>query len=355
MRLAVILPNWVGDVVMATPAIRALRELVGPGRFTGIMRPYVADVLSGSPWFDHTILYSKKPPSKQSSGASPNADFSWPIVRQRLQDARLDAIVLLTNSLRTGWMAYRSGATRRIGTSGNFRSLLLTARIREAHALPAIDGYLEVAKAAGAVVASKNLELHTTRADEAAADAVWNRLKLPDEARQIAVLNTGGAFGAAKDWPADHFAALARRLAEDRGLHVLVNCGPAERETARRVAAAAIHPRVLSLADEPDLPIGLAKAVIRRAGLLVTTDSGPRFFGVAFGVPTVALFGPTDPRRTPTFAPHESCISLGLECQPCMQRACPLKHHRCMVDLAVDRVFAAAIAAQDARWNSSAA
>ena len=77
--------------------------------------------------------------------------------------------------------------------------------------------------------------------------------------------------------------------------------------------------------------------------------------GVAFGVPTVALFGPTDPRLTPTFAPHESCISLGLECQPCMQRACPLKHHRCMVDLAVDRVFAAAIAAQDARWNSSAA
>jgi heptosyltransferase-2 len=156
----------------------------------------------------------------------------------------------------------------------------------------------------------------------------------------VAVFNTGGAFGAAKDWPAEHFAALARRVAEHRAMHVLINCGPAEREAARAIAAAARHPHVVSLADEPNLPIGLTKAAIRRAGLLVSTDSGPRFFGVAFDVPTVTLFGPTSTEHTRTFAPHETSISLGLDCQPCMARSCPLKHHRCMRDLSVDRVYA---------------
>ncbi|HMP06785.1 MAG TPA: glycosyltransferase family 9 protein, partial [Lacipirellulaceae bacterium] len=82
------------------------------------------------------------------------------------------------------------------------------------------------------------------------------------------------------------------------------------------------------------------KAVIRRAKLLVTTDSGPRFFGFAFGVPTVTLFGPTSPVMTQTYAPHERCLSLALPCQPCMQRSCPLKHHQCLQDLQVDRVHA---------------
>jgi heptosyltransferase-2 len=125
-------------------------------------------------------------------------------------------------------------------------------------------------------------------------------------------------------------------------MHVVFNCGPAERLAVRAIAEAVGHSRVVSLCDEPQLPIGLTKAVIRRASLLVTTDSGPRYFGVAFGVPTVTLFGPTDPRLVPTYGAYERVVSLGLECQPCMERVCPLKHHRCMRDLTVDRVYAAA-------------
>jgi heptosyltransferase-2 len=102
---------------------------------------------------------------------------------------------------------------------------------------------------------------------------------------------------------------------------------------------------VVSLADEQQLPIGLTKAAIRRAALLVSTDSGPRFFGVAFGVPTVTLFGPTSTEFTRTYAEHEITVSLGLDCQPCMARTCPLKHHRCMRDLSVERVWEAVEAA----------
>jgi heptosyltransferase-2 len=122
---------------------------------------------------------------------------------------------------------------------------------------------------------------------------------------------------------------------------VLVNCGPKERDSAREIVALAADRRVVSLAEERDLPIGLTKACIRRARLLVTTDSGPRYLGIAFERPVVTLFGPTDPRMVETHYERETCLSLGLDCQPCMKRVCPLGHHRCMRDLTVDRVYAA--------------
>jgi heptosyltransferase-2 len=346
MRLGVFLPNWVGDVVMATPALRSLRTHAGDGALIGVMRPYVAEVLAGSSWFDESIVYAK-------GQGDPIA---------ALRAARLDAIVLLTNSLRTGWMAYRSGARQRIGMAGNLRSPLLTTRVhamrggwsRRRVYLPTVAGYLQVAQAAGAPPVAPTLELSTTPADEQRADAAWRRFGWRDDAR-VAVFNTGGAFGAAKDWPGEHFATLARRLAVERGLHVLVNCGPKERDAARAIVAAAGDARVASLADESELPIGLTKAVIRRASLLVSTDSGPRFFGVAFGVPTVTLFGPTSVAMTQTYAPHETTVSLGLDCQPCMARSCPLKHHRCMRDLSVERVLATVDAALGAKPQAAVA
>jgi heptosyltransferase-2 len=355
MRLGVFLPNWVGDVVMATPAVRALRKVVGEdGTLVGVMRPYVVDVLAGTDWLDEAVLYSKRAPHGVLAGRLSDqagaGQASPPTVYEQLRAAKLDSIVLLTNSLRTGWMAWRSGARERIGMVGNLRTSLLTTKVypprkgRRAAPLPTIDGYLQVAYAAGAAPEPPTLELATTSDDEAAADAAWQRLNLRRQER-VAVINTGGAFGAAKDWPPTHFGKLAKRLAVEHEMHVVFNCGPAERLAVRAIAETVGHPRVHSLAEEPQLPLGLTKAVIRRAALLVTTDSGPRYFGVAFGVPTVTLFGPTNPRLVPTYSRDETVVSLGIECQPCMERSCPLGHHRCMRDLTVDRVYAAVEAA----------
>jgi heptosyltransferase-2 len=313
--------------------LRALRKYVGPeGRIVGVMRPYVAEVLAGNAWIDQSLCYQKGP-----AGSTANA------VRQ-LRAARLDAVVLLTNSLRTAWMAWRSGTPRRIGYARDGRGWLLTTKLYEPRErgrwspLPQIDSYLNLAYALGCEWEPPRLELATTAADEALADDVWRQLGLTGQ--QVAMLNTGGAFGAAKDWPAEHFSSLAQRIVQTLGMHVLVNCGPNERDTAREIARQAGDPRVVSLADQPQLPIGLTKACIRRAQLLVTTDSGPRFFGVAFGVPTVTLFGPTSTRWTRTHSALETSVSLGLQCQPCMARTCPLGHHRCMRDLSVEMVLA---------------
>lgn len=353
MRVAVFLPNWIGDVVMATPAIRALRKLVSPdGQLIGVMRPYVSDVLAGTNWLDAQIICGK--PQNRFQVAAPE-------VYQQLREAQLDLAVLLTNSMRTAWIAWRSGARERIGYSGQGRSWLLTERVPQSLAkfngvpVPTIDAYLRLAEVAGCEPESARMELATTPADERAADVVWRQLNLPP-GNKVVIFNSSGAYGAAKLWPAEYFSELAGRIVSQPGerLSVLVNCGPAEQEIAREIVARAGSPRVVSLADLKPLPIGLTKACIRRARLLVTTDSGPRFLAIAFGKPVVTLFGPTDPAATATHYERETCLSLALDCRPCMQRTCPLVHHRCMRDLTVDRVYAAVargldlVAAEDA-------
>jgi heptosyltransferase-2 len=205
---------------------------------------------------------------------------------------------------------------------------------------PAIDDYNRVVRLLGVPDPGRRMELFTTPADESAADAVWTQLRL-SQYREVIGLNPGGAFGAAKHWPSTYFADLARDLADRRAAGVLVLCGPAERETAARIAVEANRPAVVSLVDSP-LSLGLTKALVRRLSLLVTTDSGPRHFAAAFGVPAVTLFGPTHIAWTETYFPQAVHLQKPVPCGPCQQRTCPLGHHRCMTELLPTEVFAAA-------------
>ncbi len=349
-RLAVFVPNWVGDAVMATPALRALRHHHAAGQLLGIMRPVVADTLAGGDWFDETILFDPRAPQRE---------LTSPAVLARLRAWRPDTVALLTHSFRTGWMAWRSGARRRVGLALHARGWLLTDRLppvrRGGRLVPApvLDDYLRVAATLGCVAPRAPLELATLPEDEAQADAVWQRLRLPRDAA-VVVLNSSGAFGAAKLWPREYAAALAFRLAAERAVSVLVLCGPAEREQARDIVARAAHPRVVSLADEP-LSIGLSKACVRRSALLVTTDSGPRHFAAAFDVPVVTLFGPTHPAWSETFYPRATHLQHAVPCGPCQQRNCPLAHHQCLTQLGVDTVYRAAVAALETPRKTQAA
>jgi lipopolysaccharide heptosyltransferase II len=340
VRIGVFIPNWIGDAAMCTPTLRALRQTFADARIVGLMRPYVADVLAGTPWLDEQIAFDQR-----SSDPDKRA---WAVLR-RLRRARFDTMVLLTNSFRTALLAWASGAAARVGYVRYGRGPFLTHKLycprlgRRRLPSPVIDAYLQLAYALGCEPQPHRLELATLPADEAAADAVWEKWNLPP-GDQVVVLNSSGAYGSAKLWPQESFAQLARRIATTKGLAVLVTCGPAERDLARAIVAAADHPRVVSLADEPS-SIGLTKACIRRSRLMVTTDSGPRFFAVAFGVPVISLFGPTDPAWTRTHYERETCVQHAVPCGPCSRRVCPLGHHDCMRLLTVDRVLAA-VAAQ---------
>lgn len=338
MKLAIFLPNWIGDVVMATPALRAVRNRFPTAEIVGVMRPYVADVLAGTSLLDRPLFYNPRGKAADQRG--------WKFVSS-LRAEKFDAALLLTNSLRTGWLAWLSGASRRVGMARDLRGLLLTDRVQprpRSTPHPVMEEYLRLAQVLGCSANRYPIELAVQSEDIARLEEFWNGTGIAGGATTAPLrtnyvcLNTGGAFGAAKNWPKQYFAQLAQQIAET-GKTVLVVCGPSERDDARWIASTANHPSVLSLADAR-LSIGLTKAAIQGSDLLVTTDSGPRHFAAAFGVPVITLFGPTHIEWSETRYERSEHLQLKLDCGPCQQRECPLKHHRCMQDLSVETVFA---------------
>jgi heptosyltransferase-2 len=342
MHVLVILPRWVGDAAMATPLLRAVRGHFQGARITGVMRGVVADLLTGTGWIDDVVAYDRT-----RSRTQPHLGFR--AVARRLRSDRADVALILPNSLSSAALAWAGGARRRVGHAGHRRRLLLTDVVAPTGGgpLPPPRRFLQIAQAVGVSVdASADLELATTPADEALAEAVLAErfAGMHGEPGPLVILNDNGAHGPARSWGVDKCAALARWLTPRLpGCRILVHCGPDDRAAARAVATQAGLPSVESLADVPSLPIGLSKALYRRAALSITSDSGPRHIAAAFGVPTVALVGPIDPicgRSDPV-----RCVELRLplSCAPCGRRACPLGHHDCMRLIMPDQVGRAAL------------
>jgi len=344
MNIAVIMPGWVGDAVMATPALRAVRRHFPDARLIGVVKPYVAGVLAGGDWFDEELPYGGR---------------GWFgglfALAGELRRREIDLAILFPNSFRAGLTGWLGRCRRRVGFARHGRSWLLTdalapVRDRDGRLTPSpvLDAYNRLAEHVGCPWPGHRMELYTTPTDESAADRVWERAGF-DARGEVLVLNPGAAFGAAKHWPSEYFVALARDLVRARGCGVLVLCGPAEATLAQRIAATAALPEVVALSDItapicPDMPplsLGLSKAIVRRADLLVTTDSGPRHFAAAFDRPVVSLFGPTHIAWTETYYARAIHLQRKVECGPCQRRVCPLDH-RCMTGLTPGEVFAAA-------------
>ena len=335
MKIAVFLPNWLGDVVMATPALRALRRHFGQqATMVGIMRPYLTDLLAGTDWLDQLWYFHPK---------SKDARLHSLAVARRMRAERFDMAVLLPNSLRTALVAWWGGAKERIGYVRYGRGPLLTGKIyprrvgRQIATEPMVDSYLAITNLLGCTEESPRLELATVAADEESADAVFKRLAIRDDGRLI-TLNCSGAYGGSKLWPVENFGRLARRITERLDHDVLVMCGPKEREIAGEVVHISGSRRVFSMADQP-LDLGTAKACIRRAKLMVSTDSGPRHVAAALDRPVITLFGPMLPIWSENPTQRAVNLVLELDCIGCHRRICPRGHHRCMRELTVHRVF----------------
>ena len=336
MNIGIFLPNWLGDVVMATPVLRAMRRHFGTeARLVGIMRPYLAEVLGGTHWLDEQWFFDRR---------AKRAEYGHRALVRRFHRERFDLLLLLPNSFRVAVLARLGGAKERIGYVRYGRGPLLTGKVyprrtggRVADG-PMVDYYLALAEAAGCPPESPRLELATTEADEQSADLAWRSLGLRTDGGVI-TLNSSGAFGGAKLWPTEHFGDLARRIALKLDHDVLVMCGPNERQIARDVVHRADHTRVFSMAGQP-LGLGTSKACIRRSRLMVSTDSGPRHVAAAFDNPVITLFGPMLPIWSENPTQRAVNLMLDLDCIGCHKRVCPLGHHKCMRELSVDMVYA---------------
>ena len=337
MKIAVFLPNWVGDAVMATPVLRAVRQEFRDAEIVAVLRPYVAEVLDGLDLVDRILKHDPRGKTRESRG--------WRFISTLRRD-KFDLALLLPNSFHTAALAWLSGAKRRVGFDRDGRGWLLTDRVppkRKSTPHPVIDEYLRLAAHLGCRQIERNLELATLPIDERRIADFWRGQGPRLNEAGVVCLNPGGAFGSAKHWPSESFAELARRIVDETGHTVLVLCGPAERDEARTIVRLAGRASVVSLADAP-LSIGLTKAAVKSCRLLVTTDSGPRHFAPPFEVPVVTLFGPTHIAWSETYYSKAVHLQIPVECGPCQQRVCPLGHHRCMKDLRVETVLNASVA-----------
>ncbi len=345
MHLLVILPRWVGDVVMCTPMLRALRRHFGrDARITAVTRPghdalLAGTQLDGASWIDDYVFYNRR---SHDRSVRPTA------VVRRLREHPADAAIIVPNSLSSAMLAWLAGARRRIGFSRNGRRLLLTDPLRlpwkgwKVEPSSTAAAAMQLAERLGVAPEPLRLELATSPTDRAMADALLAEMFGTSEG-PLVILNDNAATGTSRAWGHEPFAALARTIvAAHPDARVLVHCGPDDRQEARKIVEMADSRSVRGMHDIERLPFGLSKAIIEKARLLVSSDSGPRHIAAAFGIPTVAVFGAADPRLGRSDHPALVELRVDLPCVPCNKKECPLGHRDCMRLLRVEDVYAAA-------------
>jgi heptosyltransferase-2 len=272
----------VGDTVMCTPVLRALRQHRPEARITAVVRPGLDQVLAGLPWIDSTIVCEAK------------GLFGPQRIAKAIRRADAQAVLLLPNSFRAAMGARIAGTAIRIGYDRDGRGSLLTHKIDAGNTsipMPMVEYYARLACfALGIDSLDMRVQLATTPQEESAADDL-----LAGVGGRFIVLNPG-ANRADKRWPAERFAMMGDRLGEVRDVSVVISGSPGEMDLLEAVERAAKRP-VTNLARR-GVTLGSLKAVLRRAALLITNDTGPRHIAAALGTPIVTLFGPTDHRWT---------------------------------------------------------
>jgi heptosyltransferase-2 len=338
-RIAVFLPNWVGDVVMATPALRALRARFPAAHITYFGRPAPLATLDSTPWADSMLDLTTPAAGKIRSlwqGAA------------RVRRIQPDLAVLMPNSFRSAFLARLGGAGRIVGYNRDGRGWLLSDRLSPPRRpdgsfapRPMIEYYNALAKALGCDDPGHRMQLPLSQEAQDEARTLWRQSGLEGHA-PVVMLNPGGAFGPSKMWQPERYAHLADALIDQAGARIVLNAAPNEKPIALRVEEAMEHEPHLSFARR-DNSLPLLGSLVRRCDLMVTNDTGARHFAVALGVRVVTLFGSTDPRWTDLFTARERIVRVELPCSPCQERICPQPagplYHKCMFDISVQQVL----------------
>jgi len=324
----VVAPSWVGDAILSEPLFAWLR---GAGVAASI------DVIA-PPWCG--------PVYARMRGVGRIIDSPAAHGQVALRERRRLGIALrgtythayvLPNTWKSALVPWFARIPRRIGYSGEARYGLLTeARRLDARALPQLVArYAALAMPARGSAGEPPAPVLVP--DAANREAAMRALSL-STARPVAILCPGAEFGPAKRWPAEHFAALAKRLARD-GCAVWLVGSPNDRPAAAAVVAAcgASANAVTDICGRTDL--GTAIDLLSIASIVVSNDSGLMHAAAAVRAPLVALFGSSSPLYTPPLSDTARIARIEIACSPCFKRECPLGHFRCMRELSPELVY----------------
>jgi heptosyltransferase-2 len=320
--------NWIGDAVMATPAMGALRAAFPNAELAVVANPLVAELLSPHPFCDRIIVLDKRGAHGGLGG------FLRFCVGLRKEG--FDLAVLLQNAVEAAIMSFLAGIPRRAGYSTDGRGFLLTHPVpagQHEKGLHHTRYYLHMLDRLGIRGGDGLLRLSCT-----AEEISWARKTLGAHGDGgWAAVNPGASYGSAKRWYPERFAAVADRLVAEFGFSVLLTGGPSETDLGRDIEKA-MRSKPLNLIGKTS--VREMMAALSQCRLAVTNDSGPMHVAAAFGVPTVALFGSTDHRTTSPLSSRFRIVRNAVECAPCLKRRCPTDH-RCMEGISVEDVLEA--------------
>ena len=316
-------PNWVGDSVLAIPTMKAVRAKFPEAEITLLVRPWVAGVFKGAPFIDH--LWTEPRPASVGD---------WIRITREIRRNRFDLALLFPNSFESAAMMFVGRIPRRVGYATDGRRWLLTTSLKPSRQKRhQVHYYLDLAVALSASVDRPSIAIEASAEEKAQATGLLVSEGIR-EGRPFVVLNPGAAYGSAKRWGEEGFAAAGDALAEEFGLDVVIIGSELERSIAERIQQR-MRSRVAVLNGKTSLETLIG--VISQSSLVLTNDSGPMHVAAALGVPTVAIFGATDDAVTGPFGSRARVVREPVECSPCMLRECPIDH-RCML-----RVSAAAV------------
>jgi heptosyltransferase-2 len=315
--------NWVGDNVLALPTYRALHHRFRSEGGIAVAAPeHIASLLASMGLFRKVLPWN---------GTTRNR------IRV-LKSGRFRRAVILPNSFRAAMITYAAGIGERWGYSTDARGLLLTHGIRRdrerGHQLDDYSALLAAINAPRVVdeIPTLKLPVHIREKARKRMRAAGVGLDRP-----LFGLHAGGLYGQAKHWGDERYGEVAERLLDD-GYSVVMLTSPGERAQAEAIAEK--YGNIPVVGGDGDV-LQLA-AAISHCSVIVTNDSGPLHLAAALAVPSVSIFGPTDPART-VIPGATRVVSKAVSCGPCYERECPLRDHRCMTEISVDEVYTAAI------------
>lgn len=334
MKILIRATNWVGDAIMALPAIRAIRNR-SDADISILARSYVADIYRDQNVASELLIYDHR---GQHAGI---------VGRERLvselRSRKFDVAILLQNAFDAAWLAWRASIPQRIGYARDARSLLLTKAVPvpKPEEIPTHEKfyYLELLRRSGWIDSIPDEPFIKLNINEATGDRASAQLASAGVRRnsiRIAI-GAGAAYGSAKCWSPSRFAELANHLQTQWDADVILFGAAAETAVSSAIASE-MHRSPIDLTGKTtvaDLP-----ALLSQCHVFIGNDSGAMHVAASVGLPAVAIFGPTDPFGTAPVTPRRTIVRQQPYCSPCFLRRCPIDH-RCMTRITTGEVEAA--------------
>ena len=328
MKILIRVPNWIGDAVLARPAIEGIAASLPQAELWLNAAEWVKDLFSSDERIAGIV------PSPPSNGVKRVREAA-----RKIRAESFDIGILLTNSFGSALLFSLAGIPQRWGYAGDGRALLLTKSVRKVNrdsARHQVHYYLDLVAGLGLKPGSPTLRLTVTEEEKNQARRHLDETGV-DPGRPLLILSPGAGYGPAKRWPASRFAALASLFQERKNAAVVITGSASEIPIAAEISSC-LNKKPLSLTGKTTLPE--LKGLISLARLFISNDSGPMHLANALGVPVVGIFGPTDPAVTGPLEQPAAVVKKDVPCWPCFYRKCPYDH-RCMTRIDPEEVYRA--------------